>query len=115
MPDSSSACLPELAITVQVFVFIIPASLQSFLEVSLTSLPHLRITRWVWGGHMHTCVLVHSLRRLGTAVAVLAAELACGDGVSTKGALERAKAFLHFDCVMSHTSIVGAYPGTTPN
>ena len=67
------------------------------------SMPHLLITRWVWGGHVQPCMLVHSPRRLGAAVAVLAAELAGGDGVSTKGALERAKAVHLFDGVMSHS------------
>ena len=48
-------------------------------------------------------VLVHRLGRLGAAAAVLAAELPCGDGVSTKGAFERAKAVHHCDGVMSHS------------
>jgi hypothetical protein len=41
--------------------------------------------------------------RLGAAAAVLAAELPCGDGVSTKWALEYAKALHHCDGVMSHS------------
>lgn len=48
-------------------------------------------------------VLVHCLSRLGAAIAVLAAELLCGDGVFTKWTLERAKPVHHFDGVMSHS------------
>ena len=51
----------------------------------------------------HPGVLVHRLGRLGAAVAVLAAELLCGDGVFTKRTLERAKAAHHFDGVVSHS------------
>lgn len=58
-------------------------------------------------------VLIHRLRRLGAAVAVLAAELLCGDGVLAKRALEEAKAVHHFDGVMSHTFSVVACPGMT--
>jgi hypothetical protein len=47
-------------------------------------------------------VLVHCPGRLGAAVAVLAAEFLCGDGMFTKGTLERAKPGHHFDGVMSH-------------
>ena len=47
-------------------------------------------------------VLVHYLSRLGATIAVLAAELPCGDGVSTKWALEYAKALHQCDGVMSH-------------
>jgi hypothetical protein len=45
----------------------------------------------------------------------LAAELPCGDGVFTEWALERGEAVHHFDGVMSHSFIVVAYPGMTPN
>ena len=48
-------------------------------------------------------VLVHCPSRLGAAVAVQAAEIPCSDGVSTKSALEYAKAVHHFDVVMSHS------------
>ena len=48
-------------------------------------------------------VLVHRSGRLGAAAAVLVAELLCGDGVFTKGALERGKAVHRFDSVMSHS------------
>ena len=48
-------------------------------------------------------MLVHYLSRLGATIAVLAAELPCGDGVSTKWALERAKTSHHCDGVMSHS------------
>jgi hypothetical protein len=55
-------------------------------------------------------VLVHCPCRSGAAVAVLAAELPCGDGVFTKWALERGKAIHYLDGVMSHTFIVVAHP-----
>jgi hypothetical protein len=48
-------------------------------------------------------VLVHRPSRLGTAVAIQAAELPCGDGMLTKSACEHAKAVHHFDGVMSHS------------
>jgi hypothetical protein len=47
-------------------------------------------------------VLVHRLGRLGAAVAVMTAEIPCGDGVFTKWALERAKTGHHCDRVISH-------------
>src|ERR1035438_8105573 len=50
----------------------------------------------------HYGVLVHCPRRLGPAATVLAAEISCGDGVSTKQALESATTVHHFDGVMSH-------------
>ena len=48
-------------------------------------------------------VLVHRPSRLGAAVAILAAEIPCGDEVFAKSALERAKAAHHLDGVMSHS------------
>jgi len=60
-------------------------------------------------------VLIHCLGRLGAAVAVLAAELLCGDGVLAERALEQAKAVHHFDGVMSHIFSVVACPGMTPH
>jgi hypothetical protein len=60
-------------------------------------------------------VLVHYLGRLGATTAVLAAELPCGDGVSTKWALERAKTLHHCDGVMSHSSRVVAILGYDSN
>ena len=60
-------------------------------------------------------VLVHCPSRLGAAVAVLAAELLCGDGVFTEWTLERAKAVHHSDGVMSHRSSVVTYAGMNPN
>jgi hypothetical protein len=51
----------------------------------------------------HRGVLVHCPSRLGAAATVLAAEISCGDGVSTKRALEHAKAIHLFDDVMSHS------------
>jgi hypothetical protein len=60
-------------------------------------------------------MLVHSPSCLGAAAAVLAAKLLCSDGVFTKGALERGKSVHRFDGVMSHSLIVVAYPGMTPN
>jgi hypothetical protein len=48
-------------------------------------------------------VLGHRPGRLGAAVAVLAAELPCGNGVLTQRALERAKAVHHRDGVISHS------------
>jgi hypothetical protein len=47
-------------------------------------------------------VLVHCPGRLGAAVAVLAAEFPCGDGMFTKRTIERAKAVRHFDGIISH-------------
>lgn len=47
-------------------------------------------------------VLIHRLCCLGAAVAVMAAEIPCGDGVFAQWALERAKAGHHCDCVISH-------------
>jgi hypothetical protein len=61
------------------------------------------------------CVLIHHSGRLGAAAAVLAAELLGGDGVFTKGALERGKTVQGFDAVMSHSFIVVAYAGMPPN
>jgi hypothetical protein len=71
----------------------------------LMGVPYLRITR------RHRCgaamcsrgVLIHCPGRLGAAVAVLAAELLCVDGVLTDWALERAKAVHHCNGVMSHS------------
>jgi len=60
-------------------------------------------------------VLIHCLRRLGAAVAVLAAELLCGDGVFAKRALEQAKPVHHFDGVMSHTFSVVVCRGMAPH
>jgi len=48
-------------------------------------------------------VLVHCPRCLGAKVAVLGAELLCGDGISAKWALEHAKALHHCDGVMPHS------------
>ena len=48
-------------------------------------------------------VLIHYPSRLRAAVAVLAAELQCGDGVFTKWTPEHAKAVHLFDGVMSHS------------
>jgi len=56
------------------------------------------------------CVLVHRFSRLGAAVAAMAAEILCGDGVSTNWTLERAKTVHHFDRIMSHSFSVVAYP-----
>src|SRR5580700_1066112 len=47
-------------------------------------------------------VLVHYPSRLGTAVAVLAAEFLCGNGMFTERTHERAKTVHYFDGVMSH-------------
>ena len=47
-------------------------------------------------------VLVHYPSRLPAAVAVLAAELQCGDGVFANETLKHAKTVHLFDCVMSH-------------
>jgi len=79
--------------------------------------PHLRSARR-HGYGLAMCsrgVVVHCLGRLGAAAPVLAAELLCGDGVLTKRALERGDAVHRFDGVMSHSSIVGAYPCATPH
>src|SRR5271166_4431854 len=48
-------------------------------------------------------VLVHCLSRLGTATAVLAAEIQCGDGVFATRAHERSEAAHHLDRVVSHS------------
>jgi hypothetical protein len=48
-------------------------------------------------------VLVHYSSRLGSPAAALAAELLCGDGVSTKYTLERGEALHRCDGVMSHS------------
>ena len=48
-------------------------------------------------------MVVHCSSRLGAAVAVQAAEIARGEGVFAKPALERAKAVHHSDGVMSHS------------
>jgi hypothetical protein len=58
-------------------------------------------------------VLVHRSAHLGAAASVLVTELLCGDGVFTKGALERGKAVHRFDGVMSHSVIALVYPGMT--
>lgn len=70
----------------------------------LMGVPHLRTTcQQRDGAAMCGCgVLVHRLSRLGAAVAVMAAEIPCGDGVFTKWALEHAKAGHHCDGVISH-------------
>jgi len=47
-------------------------------------------------------VLVHCPRRLGATVAVLAAEVQCGDGVFAMPARECNQAADHSDGVMSH-------------
>jgi hypothetical protein len=48
-------------------------------------------------------MFVHCPRCLGAEVAVLGAELLCGDGISAKWALEHAKALHHCDGVMPHS------------
>ena len=57
------------------------------------------------------CVLIHRPRRLGAAVAVLAAELQCGDGVFTAQARERGQIVGHRDRVMSHTFKCSRFSG----
>jgi len=83
----------------------------------LTSVPHLRITRRHGGGAAmrSRSVLVHCPRRLGAAVAVLAAELQYRDGALATRAGERRQAVDQFDGVMPHSSSVVAYPGVTSN
>ena len=48
-------------------------------------------------------MLVHCPCRLGAAVAVLAAEVPCGNGALTEWTLKQGKAVHHFDGVMSHS------------
>jgi hypothetical protein len=60
-------------------------------------------------------VVVHRPGRLGTAVAVLGAELLRGDGVFTEWTLERAKAVHHCDGVMSHNFNCSRFYGMTSN
>jgi hypothetical protein len=48
-------------------------------------------------------MLVHYFSRLRATTAILATEIPRGDGVSTKWALERAKALHRRDGVMSHS------------
>jgi hypothetical protein len=75
------------------------------LKCALTSVPCRRVTR----GHgcvtamLSRGVLVHDPSGLGAAVAVLAAELPCRDGMLTNRTLERAKTVHQCDGVMSHT------------
>jgi len=60
-------------------------------------------------------VLIHKPGRLGAAVTVLAAEIPRRNGVLANRTLERAKAVHNFDGVMSHSIIIGSYPGVTAN
>jgi hypothetical protein len=58
-------------------------------------------------------MFVHRPCRLGAAVAILTAELSCGDQVLAEWALERRKAIHHLDAVMSHIfncSLVSGQP-----
>jgi hypothetical protein len=48
-------------------------------------------------------VLVHRPSRLGTRVAVLAAEFQCGDGMLATSARERGQTLEYCDRVMSHS------------
>jgi len=48
-------------------------------------------------------MLIHGPSCLGAAAAVQAAEVVCGDGMSTMWTAERGQAVLHFDGVISHT------------
>jgi len=76
-----------------------------YVNTRLVGGPHLRITRRHIRVVAVCCdgVLVHYSSRLRSAVAVLAAELLCGDRVPTKLAFEGGKAPRHCDRVMSHT------------
>jgi len=68
-------------------------------------MPHLRIYRRHEAGTAVCCrgVLVHCPSRLAAAVAVLTAELPCGDGVFATYTLERGEPAHHFGCVISHS------------
>jgi hypothetical protein len=82
------------------------------------SAPYLRAIQC--NGHGAACMckcgmLIHSPCRLGSAATVLAAEIPGGDGVFTEWALELSKAAHLLYAVMSHSSIVGARLGSTPN
>jgi hypothetical protein len=67
--------------------------------------PHLRIMRRNGHGASMLClgVLVHCPSCLGATVAVLAAEVLCGDRMFTNWTLESAKTVHHFDGVISHS------------
>jgi hypothetical protein len=60
-------------------------------------------------------MFVHRPCRLSAAVAILTAELSCGDKVLAEWALERRKAIHHLNAVMSHIfncSLVSGQPRT---
>jgi hypothetical protein len=71
-------------------------------KMRLMSVPHLRLNGQ-WAAMCSRSMLVHCPSGLGAAVAFLAAELPCGDGVFAKCTLEHAKAVHHFDGVMPHS------------
>jgi len=58
-------------------------------------------------------MLIHCFRRLGATVAIRAVEVQCADAMSAGNTLERDTPVHRFGCVISHTTIVAAYSGSS--